>query len=201
MTIVVTGGIGSGKSAVCGILRDVYGIPVYEADSRVKKLYDDFPGLLEQVEIVVCRKLRDVEGRFMPSVLADVIFNDSDKLAEVEALVFPALKADYAGWKKDHDSVHHVFESATLLEKPQFDGFGDMVLLVDAPFGLRLERAAVRDGRPRDLIMQRMMNQKLMNRLSEGDSDPRIDHVIINDGTVQELEVKVAEFMKNYRLT
>ena len=36
--LVVTGGIGSGKSKVCAILEEVYGFPVYNADSRVKGL-------------------------------------------------------------------------------------------------------------------------------------------------------------------
>ena len=38
LTILVTGGIGSGKSAVCALLRE-RGVPVYDCDSRVKELY------------------------------------------------------------------------------------------------------------------------------------------------------------------
>ena len=37
--LVVSGGIGSGKSTVCRMLENDYGIPVYEADRRVKELY------------------------------------------------------------------------------------------------------------------------------------------------------------------
>ena len=38
--LVVTGGIGSGKSEVCRIISEVFGYPVYNADNRVKRLYD-----------------------------------------------------------------------------------------------------------------------------------------------------------------
>ena len=38
MIILLTGGIGSGKSTAAGILRDTYGFPFYEADAAVKSL-------------------------------------------------------------------------------------------------------------------------------------------------------------------
>ncbi len=202
MTIVVTGGIGSGKSLVCSILCERYGIPVYEADIKVKSLYDTDPGLIEAVEHIAGKNLRDTEGRFVPSLLAEVIFDDPVKLHEVEQIVFPALKNDYSDWLDTHsDCRHHIFESATILEKHQFDGFGDIVLLVDAPVLLRLDRAASRDGSDRDRILSRMKNQTLMNRLSEGDSDQRVNHVIWNVGSYSELVSKVDDFVINYRLT
>ena len=39
MIIVLTGGIGSGKSTAAGIISDTFGYPVYQADSAVKRLY------------------------------------------------------------------------------------------------------------------------------------------------------------------
>ena len=202
MTIVVTGGIGSGKTSVCSILNERYGIPVYEADIKVKSLYDTDPGLIEAVEHVAGKILRDTEGRFVPSLLAVVIFDDPVKLHEVVQIGFPALKNDYASWISIHsDCRHHIFESATILEKQQFDDFGDIVLLVDAPVSLRLDRAASRDGSDRDRILSRMKNQTLMNRLSEGDSDQRVNHVIWNVGSYSELVSKVDDFVIDYRLT
>ena len=202
MTIVVTGGIGSGKTSVCSILSERYGFPVYEADLKVKMLYDNVPGLVEAVERAAGRTLRDSDGRFVPSLLAEVIFEDPVKLNEVEQIVFPALKNDYSKWLDTHsDCSHHIFESATILEKQQFDGFGDIVLLVDAPVSLRLERAVSRDGSERDRIVSRMNNQTLMNRLSCGDSDQRVNHVIWNVGSYSELVSKVDDFVINYRLT
>ena len=70
-----------------------------------------------------------------------------------------------------------------------------MTVLVDAPFELRLERACARDGVSSQAIMSRMMNQKLMNALSEGHADPRIDYVISNDGSFEELKKKVKDLL------
>ena len=63
----------------------------------------------------------------------------------------------------------------------------DKVILVDAPFDVRLERACKRDGADRQKVLARMQNQKLMNDLSAGYEDPRIDLRILNDGTMEEL--------------
>lgn len=196
---VVTGGMGGGKSAVCSMMSRIYGAPVYDADSRVKELYSAHPSLLEDIEAALKTRLRDGEGRFLPSLLADRIFSDVSELETVEGLVFPALEEDFECWKadmKEHDFV--VFESATVLEKAYFSGFGDIVLLVDAPMEVRLERAVVRDGTAREKVLSRMRNQPLMNRISRDDAEGLADYVLVNDSSLDSLEQKVRAFVESY---
>ena len=50
MIIVLTGGIGSGKSTAAGIMSDTFGYPVYQADSAVKRLYLTDKNLLADIE-------------------------------------------------------------------------------------------------------------------------------------------------------
>lgn len=196
--MVVTGGIGSGKSLVCSMLQEMYGLPVYKADSRVKELYDEHPFLLDSISGTLGLELRDSEGRFVPSRLSERIFSDSNALEDVENLVFPVLKDDFRRFADSHSAgAPVVFESATVLEKKQFDGFGDFVLLVDAPSELRIFRASVRDGVSRKSVAGRMSHQKLMNALSEGAVDERVSYVILNDGSVSQLRQKVEKMMKD----
>ena len=113
----------------------------------------------------------------------------------MESLVFPALSEDFDKWMADqNDGLPVVFESATVLEKTYFDGFGDMNVLVNAPFDLRLSRAVERDG-DRNRVKSRMTLQNLMNRLSEGFVDERIDFVIDNSGTLDELKSRIHDFV------
>lgn len=195
--LVITGGIGSGKSEVCRILAQKGLTVQYNADAKVKELYDTVPGLLESIEDRLGCSLRDEAGKFVPRCLAQRIFVDRLALETVESLVFPALMEDFLAFAGNSGSPFVVFESATILEKPQFDDFGDKVILVDAPVSMRMERAYRRDGADREAVKARMANQKKMNALSEGATDPRIDAVIVNDGSIAILEQKIEIIMSD----
>ena len=198
--LAVTGGIGSGKSEVCRILAE-YGLTLqYNADSRAKSLYSESPGLLDKIETALAGRFRDEDGNFVPSRLAAVIFSDSAALEKVEALLFPEMIKDFHRVMEEaaEDQIV-VFESATFLEKKQFEGFADIVLLVDAPFDVRLERACRRDGVSKEAILARMKSQRLMNELSGGLEDPRIGYRVLNDGTREDLERKVLSILNQIR--
>lgn len=195
--LVITGGIGSGKSEVCRILAQKGLTVQYNADAKVKELYDTVPGLLKSIEDRLGYSLRDEAGKFVPRCLAQRIFVDRQALETVESLIFPALMEDFLAFAGNSGSPFVVFESATILEKPQFDGFGDKVILVDAPVSMRMERAYRRDGADREAVKARMANQKKMNALSEGATDPRIDAVIVNDGSIAILEQKIEIMMSD----
>lgn len=197
LTLVVTGGIGSGKSEVCRLLAEKGLTAQYNADAKVKELYDTVPGLLDSIEIKLGCSLRDDSGKFMPVLLAQRIFTDRTALEDVEAIVFPALMDDFRAFAGRSAEQIVIFESATILEKPQFDGFADKVILVDAPVHTRLERACRRDGADKEKIMARMANQKLMNALSDGAVDARVDAVIINDGTLDMLSDRIEKVMSD----
>lgn len=198
--LAVTGGIGSGKSEVCRIMAENGLALQYNADSRAKALYVECPGLLDEIEKELGERFTDAEGNFVPSRLAAVIFSDAAAIEKVEALLFPEMIRDFHRMMAEaaQDQIV-VFESATFLEKKQFDGFADIVLLVDAPFEMRLERACRRDGASREAIIARMKSQRLMNELSEGLEDSRINYRVLNDGTRQELERKVLSVLSQIR--
>lgn len=195
MVIIVTGGIGSGKSMVCRMIREIYGFPVYEADSRAKELYVRYPELLEAIESALSCSVRDSRGVFQPRLLAGRIFADKEALAVVESLLFPFMMSDFQEYAENSGNII-IFESATVLEKPQFDGFGDKVILVDAPRETRIERACARDWLSREAVLARMDAQKLMNALSDGAACARIDETIMNDGSADDLLEAVKDVME-----
>lgn len=195
--LTVTGGIGSGKSLVCRILHEKYGLPHYDSDARVKRLYDDHPRLLDDIEKMLVDSFRNEDGSFSSSALASRIFSDRKALEDVESLVFPALMEDFRSFAElAPDSSYVVFESATILEKPQFNGFSDVVVLVDAPFDTRLKRAMERDGGSEASVRARMNNQVLMNRISAGEKDDRIDHILDNSSSLDHLDSQISDMIK-----
>lgn len=200
--VVITGGIGSGKSVACDYLHRKFGFPVYEADGRVKHLYDSHPTLLSEIEEMLNVGLRAEDGKFVPQKLASVIFNDGEALAKVESLVFPALIDDFDKWTMNHsDCPAVILESATILEKPQLGSVGDLIVVIDAPTEVRLARAAARDDVSEELILQRMSRQKLMNDISSGLIPAPADVVIANVGKSEILYEKLDEFVQKYGIT
>ena len=85
-TIVVTGGIGSGKSAVCGLLREK-GIPVYDADSRTKALYHG--DLLARIESAFGRSFRLAASSSGPALSASSSGSSAPSSSGSSAPSFP----------------------------------------------------------------------------------------------------------------
>ena len=163
-TILVTGGIASGKSTVCARLKRL-GWPVYDSDSRTKALYDSVPGLRERVERAIGRPFSEI----------GIIFEDERARAALEAVVYPDVLRDFLAWReslpKSLPAV--VFESAVALDKPQFDGLFDEVWLVTAPLEQRLAR-----------------NPKSAQRLAaQPEIDPaRVQRILCNDRSPRTLQ-------------
>lgn len=167
-TIIVTGEIGAGKSVVCGILRS-RGIPVYDCDSRAKALYGTHP----ELAAMVC----------------DDIFARPQRLKALEDALFPVLMEDFRQWAEESSCRFVAMESATILKKTFFDGFGDYVLWVQASPDLRMARALGRGGISPESIRRRMALQ------DDFSSSERVDCVIDNSSDLQHLENQVNDFL------
>jgi len=199
-TVILTGGMGSGKSAVCACLRS-RGVPVYDSDSRTKSLYDRDPVLVDRLEEVLGTGLRTPEGRLDRRKLAGILFTDPEKKVLVEQLVHPAVLADFRKWKRwqrpkgwTYGPVPFVvLESAIILSCPVFDGLGDRTVLVDADESVRVARAAARDGSDPDAVLLRIRQQTF--------DRSRIDAVLRNDGPLEALPAEVDRVFLNLFLS
>ena len=178
-TWVVTGGIGSGKSVVSRLLEE-RGVPVYDADSRTKALYDG--PLLERIEAAFgCSFGRPVDY----AALGRAAFASPESLSLLESLVHPAVLEDFTAWRSRCGEVPFVvLESAIILGKPLFDGCYDGVVLVYAPVEQRLERVLRRNpSLSEEDVLRRMASQSF--------DFGRADYLIINDSTLDALSGQV----------
>lgn len=167
-TILVTGPIGSGKSAACQYLASL-DFPVYDCDSRTKMLYSLVPGLKCSIE----------ERLSLPWAEIGKVFADPGKLRTLEQMVYPYVVEDLTKWKEAQTAPLVFVESAIALDKPQFDAFYDEVLLVTAPLEVRAAR-----------------NPKVAERDALQSFDPaRIAHTVVNDGTLEELYQQIRQLI------
>ena len=179
--LLVTGGIGAGKSAVSRMLIE-RGVPVYFSDDMAKSLYDRDASLRDSLRRLFGERVfrdGDVDRR----ALAELIFADEEKRRALEALVHPAVFRDFEAWKAEcPDCALVAFESAILLDRGLPEGFADYVIYVDAPEELRLRRAMERDGSAAESVRRRMQSQKA------GPEHPAVDFVLDNSGDFKALE-------------
>ena len=160
ITVIVTGGIGSGKSAVCSLLKE-RGVPVYDSDARAKALYDEDPSLIPALESALGVPLRGADGRLDKADLAQRIFADEAARESVESLLYPVLLKDFKAWRQAQGAAPFVvLESAIILSKPLFRGIADAVVKVEAAPEIRLRRAMERDGATEEAVRRRMAAQQ-----------------------------------------
>lgn len=181
-TVIVTGGIGSGKSAVCALLKK-RGVPVYDCDAKAKELYGRRPSLVSRLEKALGAPLRGTDGKLDKARLAALIFSDLRARETVEGMVYPILLQDIRRWQKRQSAAWGALESAVILSKPVFDGVADGVVLVEAPQELRIARVMQRDGLGREAVIGRIRSQEIPRE--------KADVLLANDGTPQALSEAV----------
>ena len=181
-TVIVTGGIGCGKSAVCALLKK-RGVPVYDCDAKTKGLYDRRPSLVSRLEKALGAPLRGTDGKLDKARLAALIFSDPRARETVEGMVYPILLQDIRRWQKRQSAAWGALESAVILSKPVFDGVADGVVLVEAPQELRIARVMQRDGLGREAVIGRIRSQEIPRE--------KADVLLANDGTPQALSEAV----------
>lgn len=170
--IGVTGGIGSGKSTVCELLRD-RGVAVYDSDSRAKQLMAESDALREQLIAAFGAECYNAEG-LDRAFLASKVFGNEEALQQLNSIVHPAVRADFQTWAEQQQSPYVVMESAILFEAG-FESEVDATLAVMAPMPMRLERTMARDGVDKQSVMRRMEHQ-----LSDDELHRRASRTIVN---------------------
>lgn len=203
LKIAITGGMGSGKSEVCRYL-SLSGIPVYDCDSAVKRLYKTDASLVAFIaELFGAENVLAVEKEQQQldlKKLASVIFSEPEKLISLEKIVHPALLKDYAQWcdkQEEAGETLTVLESALILEKPLFEGLFDKIIVVDAPYDERLERACTRDSLTREEAEKRMQRQHLYNEISRtGEFPDCVDFIIMNNSDRKSLYIETDDIFQ-----
>ncbi len=175
LLVGLTGGIGSGKSTVCEVLR-VLGVPVFDADGAGKELLAEDAALREAVI------QRFGEGVYPGGILdrkalAAIVFNDEAALKTLNALVHPAVRNAFKRWAGEQQVPYVVMESALLADTGGHTAF-DRVIVVSAPEPLRISRVMSRDGVGEEAVKARIRNQ-----VGEEERVRIADFVVVNDDT------------------
>lgn len=170
----LTGGIGSGKSYVAEVFRRL-GVPVYVSDTAAKRLMQESTSLKQQLQALLGEEIY-LDGQLDRAAMAKKIFNAPDLLAQVNAIVHPAVGDDFKQWLSQQEGPYALKESAILFETGLYKNAHANVL-VTAPLELRLKRVMQRDGSDEQSVRERMDKQ-----WSDEKKIKLADFCILNDG-------------------
>ena len=184
----LTGGIGSGKSTVARIL-ETLGIPVYYADDAAKTIMNTDAGLRQQI-ILHFGEASYAEGQLQRKYLADIVFNEPEKLALLNSLIHPVTIRHSEQWFRRQSAPYAVREAALLFESGASENL-EFIIGVYAPKQLRMQRVIKRDGLTTEEIQKRMNRQ-----INEEMKMKLCDAVIRND----EQQLMIPQVMEIHRL-
>ncbi|MBK7870120.1 MAG: dephospho-CoA kinase [Saprospiraceae bacterium] len=176
LKVGITGGIGSGKTTVCKIF-ETLGIPVYYADERAKWLMVNDPDLIKDIKVLFGEAAYDLEGHLNRKYISDIVFNNPEKLNQLNSLVHPAVAKDGSAWNQAQVGVPYTLREAALIYEAGINKHLDYVIVVTAPLELRIQRVMQRDQIPREAVEARIDKQ-----MPEEEKVRLGDFVIVNDG-------------------
>jgi dephospho-CoA kinase len=187
----VTGGIGSGKTAVTDCFAQK-GIEVIDADIASRKVVE--PGTPALVAIVehFGKQVLLANGELDRAALRKIIFSNNEDKKWLEALLHPLIAKEIMHGLQSAKSDYAIFSSPLLLESGQ-QAICNRVLLVDVPEDLQLQRTMQRDNNDEAQVKRIMASQmQRQERLAKADD------VITNDQDLDYLAAQVDKLHKQY---
>lgn len=180
----LTGSIGAGKSTVAALLRE-RGLTVLDADAQARLVTEE-PETLERIEAAFPGTVRD--GVLDRPALAAVAFADPARLAQLNAIVHPRVRARMTALELQAVAAgaRWVVQDVPLLFEGGLETGMDAVLVVDAPLDLRLSRVMARSGFSREEVLARDARQT-----PAAEKRQRASVVIENGGTLEDLAAQV----------
>ena len=188
MIIGLTGGIGSGKSTVADILRKK-GLLVVDCDKIGHQILERGGAAEKEVLAAFGDSILE-DGVISRKKLGSIVFQDAEKRACLNRITHKHIKDEVE--KRIAGEKNAVIDGALLYESGISD-LCDQMIVVTCPEEIRVQRIMKRDGISHKDAVQRMLSQESENVLTN-----RANVVIINNGSVEELQEKTEAIFQSW---
>lgn len=169
MKIALTGGIGSGKSFVCNLLRE-RGVEIFDCDTSAKFLMRNSDALKSALKNAIGDEAYFPDGTLNKAFISRFLLESEANANIINGIVHPAVAEHFLNSGLDWMECAILFESG-------FDRLVDKVVCVTAPLETRIQRVMKRDNISRsqalEWINKQMPQEEIINRS---------DFCINNDG-------------------
>ncbi len=191
--IGLTGGMGAGKSTAAAILEKL-GAYIIDADEIAKRAVKKGGKTLNELTARFGTGILDIQGELDRKKLADIVFNDTEKLAELNKIVHREVFREIRNEINELESGD--FKGILVLDVPiptfEFRELAHQIWVVDAEPQIRLKRVLSRGGLSEEEALKRMNAQPEREDYLE-----MADRIIKNSGSINELERQLSNLLEN----
>jgi dephospho-CoA kinase len=191
LAVALTGGIGSGKSAVSGHFESL-GVPVIDADVLAHQLVKPGSPALQEIQTLFGDEMVDPQGNLNRAALREVVFNDPAQRKRLEGILHPRIRQAMESWLKQQNAPYAVLVIPLLFETGQ-QSIANRILVVDCDESHQYERVTNRDQLDKTQIDQILASQTDRHTRLQG-----ADDVIENNGSLEALLEATERMHHNY---
>ena len=189
--IGLTGGIGSGKSTVAELFREL-GVPVYDADVEARRLVEPGQPTLHLLTREFGPQILQRDGSLNRAKLRTLVFSDADQRRRLESILHPPIRAALQKQIAAAAAPYCIVVIPLLFESGQRD-LVKRVLVVDAPEAQQISRTVARSGLDHATVEHIMAAQcSRAQRLAQADD------VIANTSSLDTLHAHIETLHANY---
>lgn len=191
LIVGITGGIGSGKTAVTDRFAQ-HGIVVVDADLAARKVVEPGSPALAAIAKHFGQNILTPEGELDRAALRKIVFAEPAERQWLEGLTHPLIGQEIEDQLENAGSPYAILASPLLLEGQQ-KLLVDLVVVVDVPEEVQLERTMARDSNDAEQVKRIMAAQ-----LSRQERLARADIVIDNSRGLEDLDLVVEELHREF---
>ena len=186
----LTGSIGCGKSSLSNIFKD-NNIDVIDADIVSRKIFEDSK-LLSSVFEHFGENIKNEDGSLNRKALGNIVFNDDNKLIELNNLTHPRIKEKILEEIENiklHNKEVIVLDAPLLIEGGYLE-IVDKLLVITCNEDVQISRIQKRDNCSKEEALRRISSQ-----ISQDEKIKYADYVLDNSGDLNYLNEKAKEFL------
>jgi dephospho-CoA kinase len=185
LKVAVTGGIGSGKSAVGEILEEL-GAVIVDADELARTVVERGNSGYDQVIATFGDEVL-TSGEIDRAKLADLVFSDQELRKKLEGIIHPLVREAAEEIMKSAPSGSVVVNEIPLLFETNGAKRFDFVIAVQTPMELRIERLSQRGMKLYEI------EKRIAAQASDQERASIANVIVVNDGSLDQLRSKVEE--------
>jgi len=185
----LTGNMGSGKTSVGEILRDL-GCPVIDADKEAHRTYKAGSQTWQQIVDAFGDTILTPDGEIDRQVVGRKVFEEPEALARLNAIVHPATRARVERRLREFEQDGHFWATveATLLIESGWQDMVKRLWVVAAPIDLVVARLSISRKLSEDEVRSRIASQMAVE-----EKMALADDIIYNDGNMDDLRRRVEQ--------